>query len=101
MAHHNTTVFGPDAASFRPERWDPAVTTDTDQLRRMEQYYVPFGMGTRTCIGKNIAILEMCKLVPELIRRYDMTLVEQEMKRLNRWFVKPYDVRIRIKQRIS
>ena len=31
-------------------------------------------MGSRTCIGKYVSILEMSKLIPELVRRFDFTL---------------------------
>jgi len=51
-----------------------------------------FGMGSRTCIGKNISLLEMSKLVPQLVRRFDLALDEGlkngELISLNRWFVK-------------
>lgn len=35
-----------------------------------------FGQGARTCIGKNISLLEMSKLLPEVIRRFDFELNE-------------------------
>ncbi|PYH81229.1 cytochrome P450 [Aspergillus uvarum CBS 121591] len=44
-------------------RWDP-TPTDKEQLKQMEQYFLPFGAGTRTCIGKNISILEITKSSP-------------------------------------
>ena len=49
-------------------------------------------MGSRTCIGKNISLLEMSKVVPQLLRNFDMVLDENLEKEglvsLNRWFVK-------------
>lgn len=80
-----------DAHEFRPERWDPDITP-AEQLALMERYYMPFGAGTRTCIGKNISLLEMSKLIPELVRRYDITLVSQGIKSVNHWFVKQNDL---------
>ena len=51
-----------------------------------------FGMGSRTCIGKNISLLEMSKLVPQLVRNFDIVLDEnldrEGLISLNRWFVK-------------
>ena len=58
----------------------------------MDRYYFPFGAGTRTCMGKNISLLEMSKLVPELVRRYEFTLLSQELECDNFWFVKQKDV---------
>jgi cytochrome P450 len=31
-------------------------------------------MGSRTCIGKHVSILEMSKLIPKLVCRFDFTL---------------------------
>ncbi|KAK2734140.1 hypothetical protein CKAH01_08184 [Colletotrichum kahawae] len=68
VAHRNADVFGTNAADFVPERWDPEHTS-SETLAAMEQYYLPFGAGARTCIGKHISNLEMVKLIPELVRR--------------------------------
>ena len=65
---------------------------------QMERYYLPFGAGTRTCIGKNISILELAKVIPELLRRYEIELISREMKTQNRWFVKQRDVMVRIRK---
>ena len=32
-----------------------------------------FGAGSRTCIGKNISLLEVYKLVPSFLRRFEVT----------------------------
>lgn len=62
----------------------------------MERYFLTFGSGTRTCIGKHIATLEINKLVPELVRRYDFKLLSSTLQYNNHWFVKPKDVNVRI-----
>ena len=36
VAHANTSVFGPDADEFRPERW---LEVDQASVNRMEQYF--------------------------------------------------------------
>lgn len=54
-------------------------------------------MGSRTCIGKNISLLEMSKLVPQLVRNFNFELNEDlqkgGLKSLNRWFVKQQNFR--------
>jgi len=47
-------------------------------------------MGSRTCIGKNISVLEMSKLIPQLIRNLDISLekLEEIWDTKNRWLVK-------------
>ncbi|PVH74486.1 cytochrome P450 [Cadophora sp. DSE1049] len=91
VAHASESVFGPDAAVFRPERW---IELSPEQLSLMERYYMPFGLGSRTCIGKNISLLEMTKLIPTLVRRYDFSIVPgTDWTIKGRWFVKQRDLR--------
>jgi cytochrome P450 len=90
VAHHNTNVYGADAASWRPERW--LEIESAGRAAEVERYFFGFGMGSRTCIGKNISLLEMSKLVPQLFRKFDFVLDDNVPRdRLvgrNRWFVK-------------
>lgn len=55
----------------------------------MEKYYLPFGAGTRTCIGRHISQLEMAKALPALLRRYDFAVRDDALRARNMWFVKP------------
>ncbi|KAH7024061.1 putative cytochrome P450 oxidoreductase [Ilyonectria destructans] len=100
VIHHNMEIFGPDPKAFRPERW---LDKPKEELSRMESCFLPFGVGSRTCIGKNISLLEMGKLVPTLVRKYDMEIVSYHgdgtMDSVNRWFVKPVGFNVRIKRR--
>ncbi|EQB54556.1 cytochrome P450 [Colletotrichum gloeosporioides Cg-14] len=98
VAHRNADVFGTNAADFVPERWDPQHTS-SETLAAMEQYYLPFGAGARTCIGKHISHLEMVKLIPELVRRYEFKCTSGELKTTNRWFVKPQKVLFSVRRR--
>lgn len=62
-----------------------------------------FGLGSRTCLGKHISILEMSKLIPRLVRDFDFELVntEREWETENFWFVKPVDFNVRVRRRQS
>ncbi|KAF5710897.1 pisatin demethylase cytochrome P450 [Fusarium mundagurra] len=75
VLHRNKDIFGHDADRWRPSRW---IEASTEQKRRMENYMFAFGAGSRTCIGKNISLLEMYKMVPALLRRYEASLVSIE-----------------------
>jgi len=98
VAHYNEDVFGKDAKEFRPERWIEAEN-DPARLKSMDSYYMPFGLGSRTCLGKHISILEMSKLIPRLVRDFDFELEhpEKEWETENHWFVKPQDFTLKVK----
>lgn len=122
VIHQNESVFGPDTASYRPERWlgDPARSSEMDRnflavsfLDLPTPTYIPsrprvnhcrscqFGAGARTCIGKNISLMEIGKLVPELVRRFDFELVDSKapLETQNVWFVKQTNVECRVRLR--
>lgn len=58
----------------------------------MEKYALTFGMESRRCIKKNITLLKMTKLTPQLVRKFEFLLdgeLEREgLKSCNFWFVK-------------
>ena len=96
VAQRNQAVFGQDADRWRPERWLEPGAAETDR------YMLAFGMGSRTCIGKNISLLEMAKLVPQLVRNFDFELdmgPNPELVCENRWFVKMMNFEGRVLQR--
>ncbi|KAI8725549.1 hypothetical protein NCS52_00126300 [Fusarium sp. LHS14.1] len=100
VAHHDCHTFGPNADEFMPERW---LQNDTDQVALMNRFWMPFGLGSRTCIGRHISMLEMCKLIPSLVRDFDFTLHESLLRKdwhtQNYWFVKPLDFQVRLRRR--
>ena len=74
---HRHSLFGKDVDSFIPERWLQANTeSDTDFKARKQQMLratFTFGAGPRTCIGKNISLLEIYKLIPSLLLTYQVS----------------------------
>ncbi|OGE57019.1 hypothetical protein PENARI_c002G09354 [Penicillium arizonense] len=97
VAHYDETVF-PDAGVFRPERWIEAED-QPERLKVMNQMYMPFGLGSRTCLGKHISILEMSKLIPQLVQEFDFTPLRKTWRTENFWFVKPVDFEVRVQRR--
>lgn len=51
-------------------------------------YAKKFGLGSRTCLGKNLAMMEISKLVPQIIHRYDIEFENGKWNTANRWFVR-------------
>lgn len=101
VMHHNQDVFGEDADDFRAERW---IDSPKEKLRVMNDMFMPFGLGSRTCIGKNISLLEISKLIPHLVRKFDFSLVDPEAKRggltsRTTWFVKQKNFAVNVAER--
>ncbi|KAK7425512.1 hypothetical protein QQZ08_007953 [Neonectria magnoliae] len=99
VEHHNRSIFGEDADVFRPERW---LTTDADRLSMMSRHWMPFGLGSRTCIGRHISTLEISKLIPRLLHEFDFELCKDgSWVTKNCWFVKPVGFEVYVSARSS
>ncbi|KAF1816447.1 cytochrome P450 [Eremomyces bilateralis CBS 781.70] len=98
VLHRRPEIFGKDVDNFRPERW---LEASPKQLSEMKATMFQFGAGARTCIGKNISLLEIYKLVPSFLRRFEMELQspEQTWKTHNAWFVRQMNFMTRFKTR--
>jgi hypothetical protein len=73
VIHRRPEVFGEDVDVFRPERWLVGEGREREgEVKKMEATLLHFGMGARTCIGKNISLLEVYKLVPTVLRRFEV-----------------------------
>ncbi len=90
VIHYNKSIFGPDAQVFRPERW---ITKDKEERAVLNRNLLAFGAGPRTCIGKNISLLEMSKVIPQIVRKYDFEILPnangEKYTWRTRWFAKP------------
>ncbi len=69
VIHRRTEIYGDDADYYRPERW---LESDEEKLKEMNANMFHFGAGSRTCIGKNVSLLEIYKLVPSFLRRFEV-----------------------------
>ncbi|KAL8826053.1 MAG: hypothetical protein Q9191_004039 [Dirinaria sp. TL-2023a] len=76
--HYNETIFE-DPTKFDPERW---LGTGEAVERRMK-FMVAFSRGSRSCLGINLAYMEMYMAIAYIIRRFDLQLTDttvQDMK---------------------
>ena len=65
--HRNKRYHGEDCTQWRPERWLSPLDTD-----RKSAMSFSFGAGSRVCLGKNISLLEINKLVPQIVRKFEI-----------------------------
>lgn len=62
-----------DAHGYHPERW---LDAELEHLKRMESVLeFNFGAGSRKCIGRNISIIEMAKIIPQFLRLFEVEMV--------------------------
>ncbi|KAJ3866885.1 cytochrome P450 [Lentinula novae-zelandiae] len=69
--HMNPEVF-PDPYVFNPDRWLAGETNE------MMHDFVPFGKGSRVCVGLNLAWSELYLIFGNLFRKVDMKLIIDE-----------------------
>jgi cytochrome P450 len=69
---HRDPVHFPDPESFTPGRWD-----DDLERRLPRGAYVPFGGGTRRCLGDQFALLEGRIILLEVARRFRLEPVDR------------------------
>jgi cytochrome P450 len=69
-----TTQRDPDAfpnpEAFRPERWMELK----DVTNEMKELFMPFSKGSRACIGKNLAMMELKLITARLIKQFKCML---------------------------
>lgn len=62
VMQRNKEVYGADAEEFNPERW----LVSEKRTAELEAAQFTFGVGPRVCLGKDIALMEIYKLLPEV-----------------------------------
>jgi cytochrome P450 family 12 len=78
----NNPQYYPEADRFLPERW-LRETNDTGCPNKAKIHpfsYIPFGFGSRSCIGKRIAELEIETLIMNVIRNFKLEWHYPDMK---------------------
>ncbi|KAF6814624.1 cytochrome p450 [Colletotrichum plurivorum] len=72
-------LYAPDPEVYRPERWlEGEVGGNTKEvISEMEAANFGFGMGSRVCLGQDVARFEIYKMVPEFVRRFDFEMKEE------------------------
>ena len=67
------SIYGQNAADFDPDRWlDHQSAHRSDGVMVAKKGFLPFGYGSRTCIGYSLALLEMRVFFKRLLDRYDL-----------------------------
>ncbi|EOA12720.1 hypothetical protein CARUB_v10028124mg [Capsella rubella] len=68
-------IWGEDALEFKPERW----ISETGTLRHVPTFkFLAFNGGPRSCLGKQIAMIQMKTVVVEILQNYDIKVAKEQ-----------------------
>ncbi|XP_061988862.1 cytochrome P450 714A1-like [Rosa rugosa] len=68
--HRDPKNWGPDANEFKPERFANGVT----EACKFPNAYLPFGFGSRLCIGQTFAMMELKIVLSLLLSKFSFSL---------------------------
>jgi cytochrome P450 len=68
--HRDPEIWGPDSNEFKPERFSEGVS----KAIKFPQAYVPFGIGSRLCVGKNFAMVELKVVLALIVSKFSFSL---------------------------
>ncbi|KAK4034826.1 cytochrome P450 monooxygenase [Parachaetomium inaequale] len=74
------TVFRDERAFDYPNEFIPERWTTRPELVRAKGVYIPFNIGPYACVGKRLAMLELRRVVGEILLRYDLTIAPGKTK---------------------
>ncbi|TQW02701.1 Cytochrome P450 [Cordyceps javanica] len=78
LVHTNEEIF-PQPFAFRPERYllpENATEAETQAVNTAKAYLVPFGKGSRSCLGMNLAYSELYLTLAAIIAGLGLELAE-------------------------
>ncbi|KAL6984854.1 hypothetical protein U1Q18_018234, partial [Sarracenia purpurea var. burkii] len=68
--HHDQATWGSDASEFNPARFSGGTARATKHPAAL----IPFGLGLRTCVGQNLAILQAKLTLAMVLQRFSFRL---------------------------
>lgn len=68
--HYEPEIWGPDAHVFNPERFANGVSSSC----KYPHVYMPFGAGSRICLGQNFAMAELRILLSLILSNFSFSM---------------------------
>ncbi|KAF2811147.1 cytochrome P450 [Mytilinidion resinicola] len=77
--HHNSQYF-PEPFQFLPERWLPLKDgSNQKDVQGAHSAFMPFSIGSRGCIGKVLAVMELHSILANLLFFFDFRVAEGDV----------------------
>ncbi|MQM07038.1 hypothetical protein Taro_039867 [Colocasia esculenta] len=70
IMQNDPEIWGPDAYEFNPERFANGISGAC----KYPLAYVPFGTGIRTCVGQNLAMVELKIVLSQILSKFSFSL---------------------------
>lgn len=104
VINRNKTTFGLDADHFVPGRWMQGTEESKEKFdnrtNRMNQSILSFGHGKRRCPGRELAMVEILKVIVTLFTEYDICLASEKLPTVvHSIFVRMKDFNVKISLR--
>lgn len=74
VVHHNPAIWGTETFKFDPTRF---LGTGKEEFKRK---LGPFSVGHRMCIGRNMAMTNILKVVTTVLKNYQLEMVNPKEK---------------------
>jgi benzoate 4-monooxygenase len=91
--HHSKDTWGLGADEFRPERWDEVTP-------QQKNAFLPFSHGPRACVGRNVAEMELKLILASWVRRFDVTLKQDQLAIREGFLRKPLALEVVLRKRV-
>lgn len=92
--HHAAEIWGPDVESFVPERWERLTDAQKDA-------FIPFSYGPRSCVGRNVAEMELALIIGTAFRRYEFDLHQETLETREGFLRKPLECLVGLRKRAN
>ncbi|KAG9157621.1 hypothetical protein Leryth_014133 [Lithospermum erythrorhizon] len=70
VLHQHPELWGSDVTEFNPARFEGGIA----KACKSPQAYMPFGVGTRTCVGQHFAMMELKIMLSLILSNFSLSL---------------------------
>lgn len=85
IMHRDKKLFR-ELLKWLPERWLPGNPDFSDMERKnLKDFVLPFSLGGRACIGRNLAYMELSVCIAALVMAFEWSISEDDRIKFSHW----------------